>query len=132
LSGAIVQIGNQTAGVINNVEGVQHVDAAQTGVVVGLDDARRAARDLADALARVPLPPEARADVQARAAEIEREVSRPEPDRGRVTEHLTGLARVLSAAGAVGTAITGLATPLLTIGHWVGAAAGPVLALLGL
>ena len=127
-----MQIGSQTAGVVNNVEGTQNVNAPQTGVVVVTDDARKAVRDLATALAGVPLPPAARAEAEAWAAEAQREVSRPEPDRGRVAEHLTGLARVLSAAGAVGTAVTALAGPLGTLAGWIGAAAGPVLAVLGL
>lgn len=48
-------IGNQTAGVINNVAGDQRVTGGQHGTVAGLESARQAAEELRRAVLQVPL-----------------------------------------------------------------------------
>jgi hypothetical protein len=119
-----VEIRNQNAGIINNVEGTQNVHAPQIGGHGHLPpDVQRALRDLGPALSRVPLPPHARAHSEAQVREVQAEMAKPRPDRRRVAEHLTGLASVLASVGAVGTAVSGLLGPLGALAQWLGDAA---------
>jgi hypothetical protein len=119
-----MEIRNQNAGIINNVEGTQNVHAPQVGVHGHLPpDVQRALRDLGPAVDGVSLPAHARARTQAQVRQVQAEMARPRPDRRRVAEHLTSLASVLASVGAVGTAVSGLLGPLGALAHWLGDAA---------
>lgn len=124
-------IGNQNAGVVNNVAGNQRIEGAQQGILVSSDDALRTVNDLRAALARVTLDPKTAAVAKEHVDEIESELrARPEPDRARVAQTLERLTRVLTAAGAVATAGATLAGPLQALAGWLGDLGAPVLALL--
>jgi len=123
-------IRNQTAGVINNVAGNQHV-GIQRGRVVGTDDARQAFADLREALLTVSLPPQAEAEARTRVKQIDAEIKEPEPDRNRVAESLRRLTRLLSSVGAFAAAGTALIGPLQTLAAWLGELGQPIMQLLG-
>ena len=128
-----MKIGNQNAGLINNVEGTQNVNAPQYGMYGHLPkDVQRALLDLSTALDDVPLPPRARTQAQAQVSEVQAEMARAEPNRHRVAEHLASLAKIVNSAGAVGTAVNALMGPLSTLAGWLGHAAAPLVALLPL
>ena len=128
-----MKIGNQNAGVINNIEGTQNVNAPQYGMYGHLPkDVQRALRDLGTALNDVPLPARARAQAEAEVQQVQAEMAQAEPNRHRVAERLTGLAKILNSAGAVGTAIAGLMGPVRTLAGWLGHAAAPLIPLLPL
>jgi hypothetical protein len=128
-----VKIGNQNAGVINNVEGTQNVNAPQHGRYGHLPpDVRRALQELGTNLDNVQLPPSARARAQAEVHQVQEEMARPEPNRQQVVRHLTGLATILNSAAAVGTAVVSMVNPLVALSQWLGAAAAPLLPLLRL
>lgn len=125
-------IQNQTAGIINNVEGEQHIHAPQHGTAVALQDARCAAQDLHRLLdqeaATTGDPALARAAEDARR--IEAEMATPDPDRGRVSRLLERVTSVLAAGGALVTAASPLVGPLRELVVWAGAHAAPLLAMI--
>jgi hypothetical protein len=123
--------GNQNAGVINNVEGTQNVYAPQSGTVT-IGDVRAAVRSLSEALDTAPMTDDARRAAQAHVRAVEDEIARPEPDRRRVADRLSGLAKVLASAGTVISAGSALLGPLHTLATWLGPLAAPLLALLPL
>lgn len=125
-------IGSQTGGVINNVGGDQHITGGQQGTVVTTEVARRAARELREAVATTRLDRSAATEVRARAEEIEAEVNAGRPDRSRVARALEQLTRLLAAAGSLAAAGGALIGPLHTLAGWLGALGGPVLSLLPL
>ena len=110
--------GNQNAGQINNVEGTMYTGAQYAQVAV--TDAQQAVRQLAAALPRVPLPERDQAEAQASVRRIDEELGRPQPDKGRIAEHVGRLTRILQSAGALAGAATGLAVPLGTLASWLG------------
>jgi len=114
-----VHIGSQNAVNINNVEGTLYT-GPQSGQFVALADVRRAVGELGDALARTDLPGPVQEEARARVRDLDREMRRPEPDRDRVTEHVSRLTKILYAAGALATAATGLLGPLSTVAGWLG------------
>lgn len=78
-------IGSQNGGVINNVGGDQRIAGGQHGnVVVGHEQARRAARDLRVGLTRTPLGQTEAAQAHARVDEVDTEMRSPKPDRSRI------------------------------------------------
>jgi hypothetical protein len=124
-------IHNQNAGIINNVEGEQHIRAPQHGTVVTLQDARSAAQDLhrlleQQAAAGDPVLAGAADD----AATIEAEMAAPDPDRSRVARLLERVTSVLAAGGALVTAAGPLVEPLRALVIWAGAHAAPLLAMI--
>jgi hypothetical protein len=124
-------IGNQNAGVINNVAGDQRIHGGQHGTLVTTEDALHTVGDLRAALAQVALDPDTSAVAREHVDEIESELRHePEPDRAKVAETLERLTRVLTAAGAVTTAGAALVGPLQALAGWLGNLGGPVLALL--
>jgi len=128
-----LKVGNQNAGVINNLEGIQNINAPQYGIYGHLPkDVQRALRDLSTTLNDVPLSARARAQAESEVQQVQAEMAKPEPNRHRVAEHLTGLAKILKSVGAVGTAISGLMGPVKTLAGWLGHAAAPLIPLLPL
>jgi hypothetical protein len=124
-------IGNQTAGVVNNVAGDQRITGGQQGILVSSGAVRQAVQDLRGAMSTVPFDDEATAAEASRYVDtIDAEVQAPEPDRSRVAGALEPLTRLLAAAGSLATAGATLIGPLHTLAGWLGALGEPILALL--
>ena len=127
-----IHVKNQTAGVINNVDGDQVVYGGQHGTVVTDEDAWRALRELRDALAGVALDETTAAEARAQVAEIEAAVHAPRPDKHRVAGTLKRLIKLLVNAGSLTTASAALIGPLQTLVGWLGAHGAAILSLLPL
>ena len=127
-----IHIKNQNAGVINNVDGSQVVYGGQHGTNVTIEDARRAVRELRDALAGAGLSDATAAEARARIAEIDAAVHAPQPDKQRAASPLKRLVELLADAGSLATAGAALVGPLQTLAGWLGAHGAAVLSLLAL
>jgi hypothetical protein len=127
-----IQVKNQNAVVINNVDGEQVVYGGQHGTVVTGEDARRAVRELRDALAGAALDETTAAEARAHVAEIDAAVHAPEPDKRRAAGRLKRLTKLLADAGSLATAGTALIGPLRTLAGWLGAHGAASLSLLAL
>ena len=124
-------IGNQNAGVVNNVAGDQRIAGGQHGTLVTSEDALRAVSELRTALVQVPLDPQTAVVADEHVDEIESGLqTEPEPNRAVVAQALERLTRVLTAAGAVATAGAALLGPIQALAGWLGDLGAPVLALL--
>jgi hypothetical protein len=124
-------IGNQTAGVVNNVAGDQRITGGQQGILVSPGEARQAVQDLRGAMSTVSFDDEATAAAARKHLEtIDAEVQAPQPDRSRVARALEPLTRLLVAAGSLATAGATLIAPLHTLASWLGDLGRPILALL--
>ena len=78
-----IRIKNQHGVIVNNVDGDQVIYDGQHGMVVTSEDARRAIRDLRDALASAALGGATAAQARVHVAEIDAAVHAPEPDKRR-------------------------------------------------
>jgi hypothetical protein len=116
-----IHIKNQNAGVINNVDGDQVFYSGQHGTVVIDKDARRAVRELRDALAGVALDDATAAEARSQVAEIDAAVHAPQPDKHRAAGPLKRLVKLLADAGSLATAGAALVGPLQTLAGWLGA-----------
>ncbi len=125
-------IGQQTAGVINNVGGDQRIDGGQLGTVVTGEDARRAVRELRNALAGIALDDATAAEARAQVAEIDAAVHAPQPDKHQAAGPLKRLVKLLADAGSLATAGTAIVGPLQTLAGWLGAHGAAILSLLAL
>lgn len=114
-------IGSQSGGVVNNVGGDQHITGDQRGALVTTEDARRAMRDLRDALAATTMDQATEAGAQAQMAEMNAAMRTARPDRSRFAAALEQLTRLLTTAGSLATAGTALAGPLHILATWLGA-----------
>ena len=126
------QIGDQHAGVINNVDRDQMISGGQYGTVVTSEDARHAVRDLRDALAGTALDHGTAAEARARVAEIDAQVHAPEPDKERAAGPLKRLVKLLADAGSLATAGAALIGPLQILAGWLGAHGAAIIGLLAL
>jgi hypothetical protein len=127
-----IRVNNQNAGVINNVDGHQVVYGGQCGTVVTGEDARRAVRELRDALAGVVLDQATAVEARAQVAEIDTAVHAPEPDKRRAAGPLRRLVTLLTDAGSLATASAALIGPLQTLAGWLGVHGAAILSLLAL
>lgn len=125
-------IGNQSAGNINNVGRDQHITGGQQGVMVTPEAARQAVVDLRAGLRLAPLEQQTSAAAEAEVREIEAEVQKPEPDRSRAASSLERLTRLLLSAGSLASAGAALVQPLQTLAGWLGSLGAPILHLLPL
>ena len=123
-------IGSQTAGVINNVQGDQQITGSQQGVAVTAEDARQALGNLRQAVAGAGLDETTAAQARAHLAELDTTVRAAQPDRSRFARALERLTRLLAAAGPLATAGAALAGPLQALALWLGALGEPILHLL--
>jgi hypothetical protein len=123
-------IGNQTAGVVNNVAGDQHVSGGQHGTAVATDTARQAVDALRTALAAARLDEHTAVAAQAHTSQIEHAMQAAEPDRQRVAAALGRLTAILRSAGSLVTAGAPLLGPIHTLASWLGAAGDPILRML--
>ncbi|MFG1622502.1 hypothetical protein [Kribbella sp. NPDC049227] len=125
-------IGNQSAGNINNVGRDQHITGGQQGVMVTPEAARQAVVDLRAGLRLAPLEQQTSAAAEAEVREIETEIRKPEPDRSRAASSLERLTRLLLSAGSLASAGAALVQPLQTLAGWLGSLGAPILQLLPL
>jgi hypothetical protein len=117
---------NQQGGVVNNVAGNQTVHGGQSAVftaggqeVRGLVRERRSSGRCCRRQSSQRWGPE--------LDSLDEEVARPEPDREAVAGRLGRITRLLSSAGALATASTGLIGPLGALAGWLGALGQPIL-----
>lgn len=122
-------IGQQSAGVINNVAGDQIVSGSQSGNVT-LAQARDAAEGLQSLLGSAALPQPIRQELNGAVAEVSRELASPQPDRTLVAHRLTRIVqRVISASSLIGSTKEIVGT-LTTLTEWLGPAGAHLLGLL--
>lgn len=107
-------------------DGVQYIGPQVHQRVDGADLCR-AARALGLALDQTPLPPSTRAVVDEVVRAIGTEVQQAEPNRPRIASRIERLTGLLTSAGALTTAASGLLQPLQTFATWLGQAVGPLL-----
>jgi hypothetical protein len=127
-----IHVKNQTAGVINYVEGNQVVNGGQHGSVVTDDDARQAVRQLRQALSTTPLDRSRAAEARAQVAELDAAVRATRPDKRRAADTLKRLTDLLVRAGSLATAGAALVGPLQTLAAWLGTHGAAVLGMLAL
>jgi len=127
-----IRIKNQHGVIVNNVDGDQVIYGGQHGMVVTSEDARRAIRDLRDALASAALGGATAAQARVHVAEIDAAVHAPEPDKRRAARPLKRLVELLADAGSLARAGAALIGPLQTLAGWLGAHGAAILGLLAL
>jgi hypothetical protein len=120
-----MRIGSINAVVVNAVEGVAYI--GDQAVSITPTALRGAVRELDHALPGVPLPVRERAEAEAAVRSLAEEMSRPEPDKGQVAEHVGRLAKILQSAGSLATAAATLTGPLTTLAAWLGRTVGSLL-----
>jgi hypothetical protein len=123
-------IGQQNAGVINNIAGDQRIEGSQYGAFATRDDARRAIRELRAALAATTIGKPTAAKAQVQAADIDTELQQQRPDRSKVAATLERLVRLLGAAGSLTSASAALMGPLHTLVSWLGPLGAHILTLI--
>jgi hypothetical protein len=121
-------IGNQTGGIINNVGGDQTIHGDQRGEAVTSLEARKAARDLREAVERTGLPYDATA--RRKVQDIDAEMRSAEPDKSKVARYLDGLTRAIATAGDWARAGAAIVGPLRILATWLGGLGLPILSLL--
>jgi hypothetical protein len=120
-------IGSQQAGVVNNVTGDQRVYGGQHAAVsMNVAEVRTLLSQLRDEVQRSRLPADARSEAEAEIDGAAAEAAKPQPDKRTVAVRLTRLAQVLSAAGALATAGTGLGGALAALAGWLGNLGEPI------
>lgn len=122
-------IGNQRAGVINNVGRDQRITGGQH-VQVSDDQARQAAHSLRDGLAAQPVPEQTATETGELLDDLDDDLAMARPDRSAVAVTLERLTRVLVASGSLATAGAVLVGPIQTLAAWLGTMGEPVLGLL--
>ena len=126
-----INVQNQNAGVINNVEGTQNNYGPQSGTVtVTIGELRAAVRSLDEALRDAPMPEETRRTARDHVRAVEDEVAKPQPDERKVADRMESLGGLLRGAGSVLAAGSALLGPLKTIAAWLGPLAAPLAGLL--
>jgi hypothetical protein len=123
-------IGSQSGGVINNVQGDQNITGGQHGTLVTTADARQALGSLGQAVATAGLDKTAAAQAHAELAEMDTTLRAEQPDRSRFARALERLTRLLAAAGSLVTSGAALVGPLQALAGWLGALGVPILHLL--
>lgn len=123
-------IGQQNAGVVNNVAGNQTISGGQYGTLVVPPDVAKAFVDLRTALASAPIPPETAAAAKAEIDLAEEAVQQPEPDQKEAAGALERFTRLLVSAGPLAAAAAAFVGPLETLGRWLGPLGANLLGLL--
>jgi|SRR5579863_4139653 len=122
-----IHVKNQTAGVINYVEGSQVVSEGLHGSVITDDAARQAVSELRRALSYMPLDGSRAAEARAQVAELDATVRGPQPDKRRAAQALKRLTDLLIGAGSLASASTALIGPLQALASWLGTHGGALL-----
>jgi hypothetical protein len=125
-------IGNQTAGVVNNVDGDMYVTGGVHAVVATADTARRMLDDLREAVVAAPLDAGRAGLARSEIAEMDAALKSEQPDRSRVAGALNRLTKLRSAGGALVQAGAALVPPLRGLAGWLGALGAPVMSMLAL
>ncbi len=125
-----IHVKNQTAGVINYIEGDQVVNGGLHGSVVTDDDARQAVLELRRVLSTTPLDGPRAAEARAQVAELDAAVRTPQPDKRRAAGTLKRLTDLLVGAGSLATAGAALVGPLQTLAAWLGTHGTAILGML--
>jgi hypothetical protein len=125
-----IHVKNQTAGVINYVDGNQVVNGGLHGNVVTDDDARQAVRELRQALSSTPLDRPRAAKARAHVTELDAAVRAQQPDKRRAADTLRRLTDLLVGAGSLATAGAALVGPLQTLATWLGTHGAAILTVL--
>ncbi|EMY35859.1 hypothetical protein D477_002206 [Arthrobacter crystallopoietes BAB-32] len=121
-------IQNQSGGVINNVEGDQHIHGSQQGNVHSLIEVREAVQQLQDAVTGSGLNSADSKSVNDCLRDIDAEVKRPAPDKATVATRLKKITEIAKAAGT----LAGLVGPIQIMVAWLGTLGKPIAKLLGL
>lgn len=123
----VFNIGSQQGGVFNNVAGNQHVSGGQhAGAPLEISDVRDLLHQLQNNLHRSSLPATTSRRAQAEIDAALAASTEQQPDKGKIAGHLTRLAGLLSAAGALATAGTALGAPLAVLAGWLGGLGDPI------
>jgi hypothetical protein len=126
------EIGSQTAGSIQNVDGnltIGELNVEASWSTAGL---RRELAGLEEEIARVPLPYASRVAVDGALAAAAAEAAGPAPDTGTIARLVERTTHVLADTGALADAGTGLAASLRRTAAALGPAGKTLLALLPL
>lgn len=115
-------INNQTGGVINNVEGNQHIRGDQRSHKVQSGDVRKAVQELERGVISLGLQDSQLAAISAHLEEIEAEVSRMHPEPEKIVDPLKKITDIAGAAGA----LAGLAGPIQNLIAWLGPLGQPI------
>ena len=121
------QIGSQTAGVINNVEGDQTVSGVQIGQV-GDDQARATAVQLWHAIRLAGLPDPVARQATAEAAALVDDIRRPQPDRPTVAGRLQRIVALVASVASLVTGGSAIAAAVQGLASWLGQLGAPILA----
>lgn len=117
----VFNIGNQQAGVINNVAGEQIVTGPQQGsVTIDIGAGRPLLERLRREVEKAALPEQTRASVETELDACDTELAKPEPDRRSLQACLANVAQVLTSVGAIASAGTGLGAALSAVAAWLG------------
>jgi hypothetical protein len=123
----VFNIGSQQAGVVNNVAGDQHLYGGQHAAMsMDVADVRALLAKLREDIMRSSLPDNANAEAEAEIDAAAAELSKPQPDKRAIAGRLTELTKVLTAAGALATAGTGLGGALAAVAGWLGNLGEPI------
>jgi hypothetical protein len=125
-----IHVKNQTAGVINYVEGNQVVNGGLYGSVVSDYEARQAVHELRRALSSTALDGPRTAEARAQVTELDAAVRAPQPDKRRAADTLRRLTKLLVDAGSLATAGAALVAPLQTLAIWLGTHGAAIMSML--
>jgi len=115
-------INNQTAGVVNNVEGNQYIHGDQRSQMVQSGAVREAVQELERGISSLGLPDTQLAAITGHLSEIDKEVGRTHPEPEKVVDPLKKITEIASAAGAFAT----LAGPIQSLVAWLGPLGQPI------
>jgi hypothetical protein len=122
-------IGNQHAGVINNVDGDQTIHGGQTGTAV--TDPRALLDRVRQDLASLSLPDDIASRVSPELDAVEAELGSPQPNQPAAVSRLGRLITTLTSAGALAMSGSGLLASLTALVNSFGELGRPLLHLLG-
>jgi hypothetical protein len=130
--GSGFNIGTQSAGSIQNVDGDLTIGELKVEATWNTADLRRELAQLGEEIRGVPLPAATRKAVNALLAAAEAEAGKTLPDRARIAQLVTKAALTLEDAGELLTAGTSLVEAFRRIATVLGPEGKPLLTLLPL
>jgi hypothetical protein len=123
----VFYIGNQQAGVLNNVAGDQTIEGGQRGsAAIDVAAGRSLLAQLRREVSARALPADTRTAVERDLDACDIELERPEPDPKLLHHRLANVAQVLVGIGAVVSAGTGLGAALAALAAWLGPLGDPI------
>jgi len=122
-------IGNQHAGVINNVDGDQTIHGGQTGNAV--TDPRALLARVRQDLANLSLPNAVTSQVNPELDAVDAELGSPQPNHPAAVSRLGRVISTLTSAGALAMTGSGLLASLIALVNSFGELGRPLLQLLG-